>query len=106
MKISCLIIEDEPKALQLLKEYVAEVSYLELRHAYSNALEALHYLQEHSVDLLFLDKAGVDDVGVVHPRKAWGMEGFELLHSFVYNSLAGRGDQQYVFLHALQVANL
>ena len=38
--IRCMIIEDEPLAQNVLKKYIAEVSYLELVAVCSNALEA------------------------------------------------------------------
>lgn len=55
MKIRCLIVEDEPKAQLLLQEYVEELQYLELQQTFSNAVDALNWLQEHPLDLLFLD---------------------------------------------------
>ncbi len=55
MKTTCLIVDDEPNAVNLLKEYIGQISFLELTHACYDALEALAYLRTHSVDLLFLD---------------------------------------------------
>jgi DNA-binding LytR/AlgR family response regulator len=54
-KIQCLIIDDEPPAREILKEHIAGVELLELAGDCSNAVEALSFLQQHSVDLLFLD---------------------------------------------------
>lgn len=55
MNISCLIVDDEPLARNLLKEYVNKVPYLELKGTCANALEALEVLRRESVDLLLLD---------------------------------------------------
>ena len=55
MNISCLIVDDEPLARNLLKEYVNKVPYLELKGTCSNALEAIEVLRRESVDLLLLD---------------------------------------------------
>lgn len=55
MKLSCMIVDDEPYAVNLLEEYTARVPYLRLVHKCYNALEALDYLKHHSVDLIFLD---------------------------------------------------
>jgi DNA-binding LytR/AlgR family response regulator len=55
LNISCLIIEDEPLARNLLTEYVRKVPYLNLVKACSGALEAMEILRTTSVDLLFLD---------------------------------------------------
>jgi two-component system, LytTR family, response regulator len=55
MKIRCLIVDDEPYAVNLLAEYIAQVSWLSLEHKCYNALEALDYLKNHTVELVFLD---------------------------------------------------
>lgn len=55
MKLKCLIVEDEPLARNLLKEYVRKVSYLELVAASANPLDALDQLRKHPIDLMFLD---------------------------------------------------
>ncbi len=53
--ITCLIVEDEPLARNLLTEYVQKVPYLKLIQASSNPLAALEILRKEQVDLLFLD---------------------------------------------------
>ncbi len=55
MKLSCMIIDDEPFAVNLLEEYISQVPYLQLQHKCYNALEALALLEENKVDLLFVD---------------------------------------------------
>ncbi len=55
MNISCLIVEDEPLARNLLIEYVKKVPYLNLVKACSGPLEAMEALRTSSVDLMFLD---------------------------------------------------
>ena len=54
-KIRCLVIDDEPPAREILKQHVAGVDALELAGTCSNAVEAISFLKEHPVDLLFLD---------------------------------------------------
>ena len=55
MKISCLVIDDEPLARQGLKEYIGEVDFLSLEGTFDNPLKAMPLLQDQSVQLLFLD---------------------------------------------------
>jgi two-component system LytT family response regulator len=55
MKINCLVIDDEPYAVNLLEEYISQVPYLHLLHKCYNALEALDYLKKARPDLIFLD---------------------------------------------------
>ena len=54
-KIKCLIIDDEPPAQVVLKNYISQVSSLELAGCCNNAMEAISFLQQQTVDLLFLD---------------------------------------------------
>lgn len=54
-KIKCLIVDDEPPAREILKQHIAGVDALELSGTCSNALEAISFLKDHAVDLMFLD---------------------------------------------------
>lgn len=54
-KIRCLLIDDEPLALQVLASYVEKLDYLELAGTCHNAIDALNLLQKTRVDLLLLD---------------------------------------------------
>ncbi|TXF86323.1 response regulator transcription factor [Neolewinella aurantiaca] len=53
--INCLIIDDEPLAGQLLAAYAERSADLTVAGTFSNPIEALHFLSENKVDLLFLD---------------------------------------------------
>ncbi len=55
MKISCIIIDDEPSSQNVLKSFINKIDYLDLKHTCNDALEALTYLKTNTVDLLFLD---------------------------------------------------
>lgn len=55
MNITCMIVDDEPLAVNLLEEYISRVPYLSLQQKCYNALEGLAYLKTEKVDLLFLD---------------------------------------------------
>jgi len=54
-KYSCIIIEDEPLALERTKIFVEKIPFLNLEATFDNALMGLAYLKLHKVDLLFLD---------------------------------------------------
>jgi DNA-binding LytR/AlgR family response regulator len=54
-KIKCLIVDDEPPAQEILKKHIARVESLELAGNCSNAVDALSFLQNNPVDLIFLD---------------------------------------------------
>lgn len=54
-KYQCIIIEDEPLALERTREFVKKVPFLDLCATFDNAINGLAYLNSHHVDLLFLD---------------------------------------------------
>lgn len=54
-KIDCLAIDDEPFALEIIKDYISKIPYLSLVKTFDNGLAALHYLKENKVELIFLD---------------------------------------------------
>ena len=62
--MKCLVVEDEPIALEIVKDYVNRVSFLKLSQAFRNPIKALEYLQENKVDLLFLDINMPDLTGI------------------------------------------
>ena len=53
--INCLIVDDEPPALDILKTYIHALSRLQLVEACNNAIDALEVLNHKRVDLIFLD---------------------------------------------------
>lgn len=55
MKATCLIVDDEPLAVQLLKKHVSELDSLLLSGTCANAMEASSFLMQRPVELLFLD---------------------------------------------------
>ena len=55
MKTSCIIVEDEPLALERTREYALRLPFLSLLATFDNALDALTFLKGHKVDLVFLD---------------------------------------------------
>lgn len=54
-KINCIIVEDEPLAAGIIKDYVSQISFLELKAVCRDALYALEILQSARIDLMFLD---------------------------------------------------
>lgn len=55
MNIRCIIVDDEPLALNKLKRHVLKYPYMELVASCHSAESARHALQSDSVDLIFLD---------------------------------------------------
>jgi DNA-binding LytR/AlgR family response regulator len=92
MRIKCLIIEDEPLAREVLRDYIRKLDDFEIAGEYENALEALSFLKQNRVDLIFLDinmpqLTGIDFLrSLSHPPKTiittahrkYALEGFDL----------------------------
>jgi DNA-binding LytR/AlgR family response regulator len=55
MSIRTIIVDDEPRAAEVIKKYVQQVPEIELISTCNNGIHAFQELQEKSVDLLFLD---------------------------------------------------
>ncbi|RVT78575.1 response regulator transcription factor [Flavobacterium sufflavum] len=53
--MKCVIIDDEPLAVDLIKEFVSKVESLELISTFNNAIDAIAMINTSSVDLIFLD---------------------------------------------------
>jgi DNA-binding LytR/AlgR family response regulator len=54
-KIKCLVVDDEPPAREILKQHIAGVDALELAGTCANAVEAISFLKDNPIDLIFLD---------------------------------------------------
>jgi two-component system, LytTR family, response regulator len=54
-KISCIAVDDEPPALQLIEKYIQAIPALDLWGTCANAVDALALLRDNSIDLIFLD---------------------------------------------------
>lgn len=92
MMLSCLVLDDEPLALELVEAYVKRTPFLELKGVCSNAVDALAVLEKEDIDLVFLDiqmpelnglelsRMVGDEVGVVFTTafEQYAVEGFKV----------------------------
>ena len=92
MRIKCLIIEDEPIAREVLRDYIKKLDDFEVAGEFENALEALSFLKQNRIDLIFLDinmpqLTGIEFLrSLSHPPKTiittayrkYALEGFDL----------------------------
>ena len=53
--MKCVAIDDEPLALNLIREYAARMSALQLVAVFDDAIAGAEFLRNHKVDLLFID---------------------------------------------------
>lgn len=92
MSVKCIIVDDEPLAIEILEAYVAKVEQLELVSTFRNAVSAFTFVQQHHIDLIFLDiqmpkLSGIDFLKTLkHPPQVifttafrdYAVQGFEL----------------------------
>src|SRR5688572_27783218 len=90
--MKCIIVDDEPLAIEILESYVSKVEQLTLTGSFRNAVSAFTFLQQHAVDLIFLDiqmpkLSGIDFLKTLKnpPRvilttafRDYAIEGFDL----------------------------
>ena len=90
--MKCIIVDDEPLAIEIMESYVSKVEQLKLAGTFRNAVTAFTYLQQNTVDLIFLDiqmprLSGIDFLKTLkNPPKVifttafrdYALEGFEL----------------------------
>ena len=67
--ITSIAIDDEPLALGLLADYASRTEGLQLLKTYTNPIEALNYLENFAVELLFLDIQMPDISGINFYKK-------------------------------------
>lgn len=55
MKVKCIIIDDEPLAIDVIRNYLTQIPQMELVDTFENPIEAAELLQTTHIDLIFLD---------------------------------------------------
>lgn len=92
MKVKCLIVDDEPLAIEVIKNHISNVDLLEIVDTCNRASDAFSILKTKEIDLLFLDIkmpgiTGIDFLKTLqHPPKVilttayreYALEGYEL----------------------------
>ncbi|MCF8272694.1 MAG: LytTR family DNA-binding domain-containing protein [Flavobacteriaceae bacterium] len=66
--MNCIIIDDEPAAIDVLKFHLSSIPFMVLKRTFRDPLDALEYLQQHSIDLVFLDINMPKLSGITFPK--------------------------------------
>ena len=64
MKLNCIAVDDEPLALDKMQQYIGKVDCLNLLQTFDCGVDALNFLKNNSVDLMFLDIQMEDLTGI------------------------------------------
>ncbi len=89
MKIRCIAVDDEPLALEVIEDYVRKVPFLDLVKVFDNALEAMDFLRQEQIDLMFLDiqmedLTGIQMLNILKPKP-------EVIFTTAYDKFALQG---------------
>jgi len=90
--MKCVIIDDEPLAVELLEDFVRKVDSLELVSTFNNAIDAVSFINQNGIDLIFLDIqmphfSGIDFLNTIEKKPLvifttaysdYAVEGFNL----------------------------
>lgn len=94
MKLRCVAVDDEPLALDLVAKFISQTSFLHMEAKFDNAIQALGYLNQNAVDLVFLDIQMPDLSGMELARildgKASGQKP-RIIFTTAYNQFAIEG---------------
>ena len=55
MKTRCIIVDDEPLAIKLIKSHVSRFDFIEIVAECKNAFQAIEFFRRENIDLMFLD---------------------------------------------------
>ncbi len=92
MKLKSIAVDDEPLALKLMEDFIKKVPFIDLIGSFNSPLEAIQFIEDNEVDLLFLDinMPDISGIGMISsiekPIQAifctaypdFALEGFEL----------------------------
>lgn len=89
MKISCIAVDDEPLALEVIEDYIKKVPFLTLEKMFDNAIDAMEFLRNEKVDLMFLDiqmeeLTGIQMLNILKPKP-------EVIFTTAYDQFALQG---------------
>ncbi len=91
-KLACIIVDDEPLAIEVIESYVQQFDSLELKRSFQNPIKAFEYIRNNKIDLIFMDiqmpkLTGLDILRSLHSKpqviittayRDYALEGFEL----------------------------
>jgi DNA-binding LytR/AlgR family response regulator len=88
-KIPVIAVDDEPLALQLITGYIRKSPFLDLRKDFENPVEAMEFLNEEPVELVFLDIHMPDLTGTQMARML--LNGPKIIFTTAYANYALEG---------------
>lgn len=89
MKINCIAVDDEPLALEIIKDYCEKVPFVNLMQTFDNAIDTMEYLRNNRVDLILLD-IQMEDLTGIQLLKALNVKPYVIMTT-AYDNYAVQG---------------
>ncbi len=51
----CIAVDDEPRALEIIDNFISKIDFLDIVGKFRSPLDAMDYLLQNKIDLIFLD---------------------------------------------------
>jgi len=87
--LRCIVIDDEPLAIQLLTDYINKTEDLTCVNGFSDPIKAMQYITEESVDLVFLDIQMPELTGIQFMKIMQGKTNFILTTAYDQYAVEG-----------------
>jgi len=102
--INCIIVDDEPHAIEVLDHYVKQTPHLHLVDTFTNPIEALQLIGQQKIDLVFLDiqmpeLSGIDFIKAIQGKS-------KIILTTAYSEFALEGYELYVVDYLLKPIRL
>lgn len=97
---TCIIIEDEPLASEKLESFIRKTPSLKLLTSFDNAIEGMQFIQNNSVDVVFLD-IQMEELTGIQMLEALGQKPYIIITS-AYAEYAIKGYELNVFDYLLK----
>jgi DNA-binding LytR/AlgR family response regulator len=102
--INCIIVDDEPHAIEVLEHYVKQTPHLHLVATFTNPIEALQLIAQRKIDLVFLDIQMPEISGIDFIKAIQGKS--KVILTTAYSEFALEGYELYVVDYLLKPIRL
>ena len=102
--IKCIIVDDEPHAIEVLDHYVKQTPHLQLVASFTNPIEALQLFGRQKIDLVFLDIQMPEISGIDFIKAIQGKS--KVILTTAYSEFALEGYDLYVVDYLLKPIRL
>jgi len=94
MKISCIVVDDQSEAIELIADHIHNVTSFELKSSFTSSIDALAFLDKEIVDCIFLDiempqVSGLDFIETLKAKPGYLLPKIILITAYDRYALSG-----------------